>query len=154
MVAVGEVAPERQAHAEYLIARLQDSHVRRHVCLRAGVRLDVGVLGPEYLLCPLDSEAFGHVNVLAAAVIPLAWIAFGVFIREYRALRFQNSTAHVVLGGYQLDLVVLAALLVLDCLPYFGIYLCKSWIVRAEFLRLPGKSGIHSRCPPRSNSLT
>ena len=48
-MAVREVAAVRQVHPEHRVARLQQREVDRHVRLRAGVRLHVGVLGAEQL---------------------------------------------------------------------------------------------------------
>jgi hypothetical protein len=56
----------------------------------------------------------GDVDVLAAAVIALAWIAFGVLVGQYRALRFQHPRAGVVLGRDQLDVVFLALPLAIE----------------------------------------
>ncbi len=48
---VGEVAAVRERHAEHGIAGLQKRHEDRHVRLRAGVRLDVRVLGRRRAAC-------------------------------------------------------------------------------------------------------
>ena len=46
----------RERHAEHRVARLQTRHEDRHVGLRAGVRLHVGVLRAEELLHALDRQ--------------------------------------------------------------------------------------------------
>ena len=56
-MAVRQVAAVRQVHAEHGVARLQQREVDRHVRLRAGVRLHVGVLGAEQLLGARDGAA-------------------------------------------------------------------------------------------------
>ena len=55
-VAVGEVAPMREAHAEDRVARLKQRHVDRHVRLGPGVRLHVGMIGAEQLLGARDRQ--------------------------------------------------------------------------------------------------
>ena len=67
--AVGEVAAvgEREAHDR--VARLQQRVVDGGVGLRAGVRLDVRVLGAEQRLGAVDRELLGDVDPLAAAVV-------------------------------------------------------------------------------------
>ena len=50
--------------------------------LAAGVRLDVGVLGAEELLGPVDGQLLDLVDDLAAAVVALAGIALGVLVGE------------------------------------------------------------------------
>ena len=59
-------------------------------------------------------NAFGDIDILTTAVIPAAGIALGIFVRQHRALRFQNGPGHDVLRGDQLDLVLLPAKLVID----------------------------------------
>ena len=44
--------------------------------------LDVRVVGAEELFGAVDGELLGDVYVLAAAVVALAGVAFGVFISE------------------------------------------------------------------------
>ncbi len=68
----------------------------------------------EQLAGPLDRQVLGHVDELAAAVVALAGIAFGILVRHHRTLRFHHGAAHDVLAGDQLDLVALAAKLVGD----------------------------------------
>ncbi len=78
---------------------------------RAGVRLHVGEAAAEQLLRALDGEVLGDVDELAAAVVALAGIAFGVLVGQHRALRLQHGAGDDVLGGDQLDLVALATIL-------------------------------------------
>ena len=68
-MAVGQVAAVRQVHAEHGVARLEQRHVDRHVGLRAGVRLHVGVLGAEERLGAGDRRPLDDVDELAAAVV-------------------------------------------------------------------------------------
>ncbi len=98
-----------EAHAEDRIARLHERKVGRSVGLRAGVGLDVGVVGAEEFLGPIDRQLLDDVHVLAAAVVALAGVAFGVLIGEHRALRLEHPGAGVVLGGDELDVLLLAA---------------------------------------------
>ena len=79
---VREMPAVRQIHAQHGVARLQQREVHRHVRLGARVRLDVGVLGAEKRLRPIDRERFGDVDELAAAVVALARIPFGVFVGQ------------------------------------------------------------------------
>src|SRR5438132_13721057 len=50
----GEVAAGREVRPQYGVAGLEQREVHGHVGLRAGVRLDVGVLGAEQLLGARD----------------------------------------------------------------------------------------------------
>jgi hypothetical protein len=42
------------------------------------------------LLGALDRERLDDVDELAAAVIALAWLAFGIFVGQHRALRLEH----------------------------------------------------------------
>ena len=120
-MAVGEMSAMREIHPEHGVARLQQREVHGHVGLRARVRLHVGVLCAEQRLRTLDRERFGDVDELAAAVVALAWIAFGVLVRQHRAGCFEDGAAHEVLRRDQLEAVVLPALFVAHGLCDLGI---------------------------------
>ena len=107
-MAVGEMAAVGEVHAEHGVARLQQREIDRHVGLRAGVRLHVGVLGAEQLLGALDGQRFGDVHELAAAVVALAGVAFRVLVGQDRTGRLQHRLADEVLRGDQLEPGVLA----------------------------------------------
>ena len=113
-VAVRQMAAVRQVHAEDRVAGLQQREIHGHVRLRAGVRLYVGVLGAEERLGARDGCALDHVDVLAAAVVAAAGIAFGVLVREHRAGRVEDGTADEILGRDQLEAGVLAVQLAAD----------------------------------------
>ncbi len=46
------------------------------------MRLHIGVLCPKDLLRPVDRQILNHICELAAAIITLGWITFGVFVRK------------------------------------------------------------------------
>ena len=75
-----------EAHAENRVTRVDERKIRRGVRLRARVRLHVCVSGAEELFRALDCKLLGDVDVLAAAVVALARIAFCIFVRESGAL--------------------------------------------------------------------
>ena len=101
-----------QLHAEDAVARLEQRVVHGGVGLRAGVRLDVHVLGAEQLLRAVDRQALGHVHVLAAAVVAPAGVALGVLVGEHRPLAVEDRLGHEVLGGDHLERGLLAGRLV------------------------------------------
>ena len=102
-VAVGEVTAMREIHSQHGVARLQRGHVNGYVGGGAGMGLHVGVLGAEELLGAIDGELFDFVGDLAAAVVPLAWITFGVLVGEDRAHRFKDSFRDEIFGRDQLE---------------------------------------------------
>ena len=113
-VAVREVTAVGEVHAQDRVAGLQNGQKHRHVGLRAGVRLDVGVLGSKQRLGAVDGQRLDDVHVLAPAVVALARIAFRVFVREDRAGGLENRRADEVLGGDQFQARVLPFDLVPD----------------------------------------
>ena len=96
-MSVRQVPAVRQIHAQHRVARLQRRHIDRNVCLRARMRLHVGVLGAKQRLGAIDRQLFGAVDEFAAAIIALARISFGVFIGEHRAHRFEHGFRNEIL---------------------------------------------------------
>ena len=85
------MAAVRQAHPEDRVAGGERREEHGLVRLRTGMRLDVRGVGMEELLDPIDRQLLDDVDVLAAAVVALARIAFRVFVGELRALRGQHG---------------------------------------------------------------
>ena len=112
--AVGQVTAGGERQAEDGVARLGERVEHALVGLRARVRLHVGEAAAEQLLGAIDGEFFGDVDVLAAAVVALARIAFGVLVGEHAAGGIEHGLRDDVLRRDQLDLVLLAAELLLD----------------------------------------
>ena len=83
-------------------------------------------LQPNKFCHALDRQPFGDVDELAAAVIALARQAFGIFVGEHRALRFQHRARDDVLRSDQLDLVALAAEFEFDRIGDLGVDLAQS----------------------------
>ena len=116
-----QVAAVGQVEAEHRVARLERGEIDGRVGLRAGVRLDVGVLGAEELLGAVDGELLDDVDVLAAAVVALAGIALGVLVRQHAADGLHHGRAGVVLAGDHFQAVGLALDFVGDRGPDVGI---------------------------------
>ena len=90
MRAVGEVAALVERHAQHGVAGLEQREIGGGVGLRAGVRLDVGVLGAEELLGAVDGEPLDLVHDLAAAVVALAGQPLGVLVGHDVGHRLQR----------------------------------------------------------------
>ncbi len=73
--------------------RLEDGEIDGHVCLAAGVGLDVDVLGAENPLCAVDGQLLDDIHVLAAAVPAAARVALGVLVGEAGALGLHDGAA-------------------------------------------------------------
>ena len=85
------------------------------------VGLDVGVLGAEKLLDAGDGEVLGLVDDLAAAVVALAGVAFGVLVGEDGAHGFEHGGAGVVLRRDEFEAGDLALFLAPDDIGDGGI---------------------------------
>ena len=118
---MSQVSAVIQAHTHDRVAQLAKGLVDSIIGLGAGVRLNIGKLGAEQLLGPLDGDIFHHVHALTAAVIPFAGIAFGILVGKNSAGRRQNSGADDVLRGDQLDVLLLAVILRPDSLTHFRV---------------------------------
>ncbi len=113
-MAVSEVAAMSEVHAHDGVAGLEHREVDGHVCLRAGVRLHIGVLGAEELLRPVDGDGLDDVGRSAPAVVPLAGVSLGVLVGEDGAHGREHGDRDVVLRGDQLEGVVLTRRLAPD----------------------------------------
>ena len=96
---MGQVAALVQTHAQHCVPMLAQGLVYGEVGLGAGVGLNIGVVGTEKLLGPLDGDVFHHVHALTAAVVTLARVA----------------------RGNQLNVLLLAVVLSADGLSHLGI---------------------------------
>ena len=93
--------------------------------------LDVGVRGAEEGLGPVDGDALGDVDDLAAAVVAGAGVALGVLVGEGRAERGQHGGRGEVLGGDQLERVACRSSLPEQHLGELG-------VLPAQDIRRPG----------------
>ncbi len=119
---VREMPAVRQVHPEDPVTGLEHAEVGRHVGLGPAVRLDVDVLGArEEGERPFLGEPLGDIDVLAAAVVPLARQALGVLVGQPAALRLHHRGGDVVLARDQLDLLVLPTTLGQHRLPQDGV---------------------------------
>ena len=78
---------------------------------------------PNSLQHAVDGQPFDDIDELAAAVVAPAGIALGVLVGQHRTLGGQDGGAGVVLRGDHLQPLLLAAALVGDRLPDFGVRL-------------------------------
>ena len=131
---MGQVTAVGQAHAEDSVARLQQGQVHGGIGLRAGVWLNVGVAGAEQLLGTVDGQLLDHIDVLAASIVTLARVAFGVLVGQFGPLGLHHLGAGVVFRGDQLDMVFLALRLATD-----GVKQCRVEIRQGEAFVEHGK---------------
>ena len=120
---MGEMPAVIQGEPQKGVAGLHERHVDRVVGLGAGVGLDVYVLGPEDLFRPVYSELLADIHFLTSTVVPLARIALGVLVGQYRANRLQYRLGNEVLRGDHLQGVALALQLAPENLVDLGVHL-------------------------------
>ena len=112
---VGQVAALGQIHAHDGIAHIQQRKVNGQVGLGAGMGLHVGVFGAEQLAGAVNGQLFHLVHILAAAVVAVTGVAFGVFVGQHTAHGRHYGRRNNVLAGDQLNVLALA-----DQLPLHG----------------------------------
>ncbi len=134
---VRQMATFGQTHAHDRIARLGEGQQHRLISLRTGVWLHVGRIRAEQFFQAVDGQLFGNIDVLAAAVVALAWVAFGVLVGQLRTLGRHDGMADIIFGGDQLNVIFLTTILVLYRLPEFGVNLRQSVVCRKH--RMPHK---------------
>jgi hypothetical protein len=119
--AVGQMPAVGKRHAEDRVAGIEQRKVDGLIRLRAGVRLHVRVVRLEQLLDAFDRQLFGYIHKFATAVVTLAGIAFGVLVRQHRALGLEHARTGVVFRSDQLDVIFLALALGRNGVRQFGI---------------------------------
>ena len=97
-----------QIHPHHGVSGLAESQIYAEVGLRAAVSLDVGIGGGENLPGALDADPLGDVDELAAAVIPMPGISFGVFVGQNAPHGRHDFGADEVFRGDQLQVTLLA----------------------------------------------
>lgn len=118
--AVRQMSALREIHSQVSVARFEHRQIHRHVGLRTGVWLDIGVLGSEELFRSRDRQAFDDIHKLTATVVAATWIAFGVFVGEDCAGRFEDCGTGVIFGSDQFEPFMLANPLVLNSVKKLG----------------------------------
>ena len=147
LVAVGQMPAVAQIHREHLVAGLEHGEINGHVRLAAGMRLDVGVLRAEQFFRAVNRQLLDDVNVFAAAIPAFFGIALGVFVREHRALGFQDGRADKIFAGDQLDVFLLALAFVFDGGGDGGIHVAQAQIRRGEARRPFYQRGVRGGRP-------
>ncbi len=119
--AVRKVAALVQAHAQDGVARLDDGEVCGKVRVRAGMGLDVGEPAAEQLAGAVARQVLDDVDLLAAAVVALARVAFGVLVREHAAHGLHNGRRREVLRRDELHGIAFAGKLLTERVRNDGI---------------------------------
>ena len=124
--AVREVAAVGKTHAHEGVALIENRHKDRDIGLSARMRLHVyGHLNArgfaEEFLCAGNGNALDFVDELAAAVVTLAGIAFGVLVGELTALGRHHGRRSIVFACNHFDVLFLTLHFVFDVLPDFGV---------------------------------
>ncbi len=115
-MAMRQMASVGKIHSEDSVAGLKDGGICGLIGLGAGVWLDVGVFGPEESLGTIARDVLDDVGELAAAIVALAGIAFGVLVGKDAAGGFEDGFGGEILAGYELQPGILPFQFVLDSL--------------------------------------
>ena len=129
--AVRQMAAAGKIHAHERIARLQERGIDLQIGLRAGVRLYIGIGRAEQLFRALDRDRLQHIHIIAAAVIALAGVTLGVFVRQNGAHGCNDGGRGDVLRRDQFNVLLLALKFVFDAGRDLGVL--RLQIVHAGF---------------------
>ena len=118
---MGQVAAVVEPHGEDGRSRFEQRLVDGQVGVGAGVRLHVGVVGPEQRGGPVAGQVLHLVDDPVAAVVAPAGVALGVLVRQHRARGGQHGRRREVLRGDQLQGRLLPVELLADEAGHLGI---------------------------------
>jgi hypothetical protein len=122
---MGKMPALRKLHAHESLPQFHERKIDCHVCLGAGVRLDVCVLCPKQLLQPVAGEVLGNIVKLAPAIVSFAGISLGILIGHNRPHRFKDGPGNKVLRCDELQPVLLPQPLLFDNICYLRICFCQ-----------------------------
>lgn len=105
---MGKMAAVVKAHTHNGIAGLKQGKINGRVCLRARMRLHIGVTRAEKFARSFDRDIFNDINILAAAVITLAGQTLGILIGEHTAHCRHDLRRNKVFRGDQFNIFPLA----------------------------------------------
>ena len=111
------MAAFRKVHAHDGIPRVKHRKINRDVRLSAGMRLYIGVLRTKQLAGSLAGNLLHHIHALAASVVTLARIAFGIFVGKHAAHSRHYCRRNQVLRGDQLQVAALSLQLLVHSGP-------------------------------------
>ena len=130
-----------ERHAEDGVARLEQRQEHRLVRRRPCMRLHIGKAAAEQPLGAVDREPLGGIDKLTAAVIAPPRIAFGIFVGQHRALRFEDRARDDIFARDQLDLGLLTLQFARDRRGHFRVGVRQGIVKKAGFaLDRRGKS--------------
>ena len=101
-------------HRHQSVAGLQKGEIDRHVRLGSTVGLNVGVLRAIKLFHSVNSQLLNLVNNLTSTVVAFARVTLCILIGENRTHRLTNRQRRDIFRRDQLDVFLLASLLLLD----------------------------------------
>ena len=102
-ISLDEITP-LDGEENVFITRDEDSGIGLAAC----VRLHIDVFSSEQFPGAFDSDGLDFIDEFAAAVITVSRITFCILVRQNAAHCRKHSRRHDVLGGYQLDVALLA----------------------------------------------
>ena len=97
-----------KVHAHNGIAGLKHGKEHCHISLSAAVGLHIAVLAAKQLLEPVARKIFGYIHKLAAAIITVCGITFGIFIGQMAACGGHYCGRNKVFAGDKLYIALLA----------------------------------------------
>ena len=119
--AMGQVAAMSQRQAHDLLPRVCQRHEYCGVGLRAGMWLNVGVVGTEDVFGASYGQVLHNVHVFTATVVPTSRVTFSVFVGQYRSLSLKHSTRNKILRSDHFQRIALAGKFPGHCCGHLGV---------------------------------
>ena len=118
---MGEMAALREVQPHKSVTGIEDRHLHCEVGLGAGMGLHIGPAGSVESFETIDCELLDFVYHLAAAIVALAGIAFGVFVGADAAHCLEHFGRNIVFAGDELEAIFLAGFLLRDEVENLGV---------------------------------
>ena len=136
--AVREVSAVSKIESHNGIARLKKREENGKIRRCAAVRLNIGMICAEQLLCAVARNVLDDIDILTSAVISLSGQTLSILIGKHGPRCEQHALRNNILGGYQLDVMTLTLKLkragIIDLFIIRGKFIKKIHIATPSFL--------------------
>ena len=104
---MGEVSTMGEIHAQHLVAGVQCGKINSHICLAAGMGLNISIFRLKQFPGSVDCQIFYNIGIITTAIIALTGIPFGILIGEDRTLRLKYCLTDDIFRSNKFKIVAL-----------------------------------------------
>ena len=127
------------------VAGLEACHEDSHIGLGTRVGLHIGILGSEKLFQTVLSKCFSLINHLAAAIVAVTGVSFGILVGQTGAHGLHHLGRNEVLAGDEFNALLLTLMFTVDNVEndvvalHIGNYTIGDYFFLTENPKLPMK---------------